>query len=120
MTMFDCDAFAEEWIGAFNARDLERILSHYSVGIELISPLYLRFSNGQSDTVRGIGELRTYFGSALQRYPELRFTLLEVGKGSRGPCIRYHTTLGDRIAMEAFEVNTDGKAERVLCHYVGN
>jgi hypothetical protein len=113
----DPDAFAQEWIEAFNEHDLERILSHYADDVRLVSPFYLQFTEGRSDELNGISELRHYFAIALQRYPELRFTLLDVAEGSRGPCIRYHTNLGDRIAMEAIELNTSGKAARILCHY---
>lgn len=116
----DGRAFAEEWIDAFNSHDLERILSHYSDEIQLISPVYLRFTDGGSDQASGIGALRDYFSTALHRYPELRFTLLEVGEGARGPCVRYHTNLGDRIAMECFELDAAGRAIRVLCHYVAS
>lgn len=112
------EAFAREWIDGFNAHDLDRILSHYSESVELVSPYYLEFSGGRSDGVTGIETLRHYFGTALERYPELRFTLLDIADGARGPCIRYHTNLGDRIAMEAFEFDRDGKAARILCHYV--
>ncbi len=119
MIRTDGRAFAEKWIAAFNAHDLERILSHYDGEVELISPLYLQFTQGSSDHVHGIEALRRYFGTALQRYPELRFTLLDVGEGTRGPCIRYHSNLGDRIAIECFELDTAGRATRVLCHYVG-
>ena len=33
------DAFAREWIDAWNAHDLERILSHYSDEIVFTSPV---------------------------------------------------------------------------------
>lgn len=111
------DDFAREWIEAFNAHDLERIFSHYARDVRLISPLYLQFSEGRSDELNGIAELRRYFAAALRLYPQLRFSLLEVAQGSRGPCIRYHTNVGDRIAMEAIELDSSGKAARVLCHY---
>lgn len=110
-------AFAEEWVDAFNAHDLERILAHYAEDVVLISPIYLQFTEGRSDEVSGIAALRDYFGAALARYPALRFTLLEVADGARGPCLRYHSNLGDRIAMECFELDGSGRAKRVLCHY---
>jgi hypothetical protein len=115
--MTDPLTFAQEWIEAFNGHDLERILSHYADDVRLISPFYLQFTEGRTDELNGISELRHYFGTALQRYSALRFSLLEVTEGSRGLCIRYHTNLGDRIAMEAIELDAFGKAARVLCHY---
>lgn len=97
------EAFAQDWIEEFNTHDVERILAHYAPEVELISPVYLRFSRGRSDTVRGHPALRDYFTRALQLYPDLRFTLLEVAAGALGVALRYHTNLGDRVAVECFE-----------------
>lgn len=116
--MDDANAFALEWIAAFNAGDLTRILSHYADGIELISPVYRDFTAGVSDQVSGKAALAGYFGAALARHPGLRFTLLEIANGTRGLCLRYHSNVGDRIAMECFERDASGKAFRVICHYV--
>lgn len=35
----DAQAFAEEWVAAENAHDLEHILSHYSDDFEIIAPM---------------------------------------------------------------------------------
>lgn len=113
------DAFATEWIASFNAHDLNRILGHYHADIELVSPLYLRFTGGLSDRVQGIDALEAYFHQALQRFPDLSFDLIEIADGARGPCLRYRSSLDGRIAMEAFELDEADKAVRVLCHYVG-
>lgn len=116
--MDDANDFALDWIAAFNAGDLARILSHYTDTVELISPIYLDFTGDLSDRVSGKIALADYFGSALARHPDLRFTVLDVAKGSRGLCLRYHSNVGDRIAMECFERDASGKAFRVTCHYV--
>jgi ketosteroid isomerase-like protein len=117
MSKSTADAFGRDWVTAFNTRDLDRILDHYAPDVELISPAYLRFTGGRSDTLKGIEELRCYFGWALERYPELRFTLIEVAEGSGSVCVRYHTNLGDRIAVECFEGAPAQPVSRVLCHY---
>lgn len=116
--MDDANAFALDWIAAFNAGDLARILSHYTDTVELISPIYRDFTGGVSDEVSGRAALAGYFAAALARHPELRFTLLDVGRGTRGLCLRYHSNIGDRVAMECFERDSSGKAFRVTCHYV--
>lgn len=118
MSPLDPQDFARDWIEAFNTRDLDRIMSHYAPEVELVSPLYLRFTGGLADTVRGSEALRSYFEKALERFPDLRFSLLEVAEGSGSLCIRYHTNLNDQIAMECFEREPHGAARRVACHYV--
>ena len=37
--MSRAQAFADEWIEAWNSHDLDRILSHYSDDAELLSPV---------------------------------------------------------------------------------
>lgn len=73
--------FATEWIEAFNAHDLERILSHYAPDVELVSPIYRQFTSGETDRVVGRERLRAYFGTAPKHYPDLHFTLLEIADG---------------------------------------
>jgi len=118
LTDAEARAFAAEWVSAFNAHDVELVLSHYAPDVRLISPFYLRYSDGRTDEVCGLDDLRSYFSSALNRFPNLRFEMLEVAVGSRGMCIRYHTNLDDRIAMECVELDRTGRAVRVTCHYV--
>ncbi|MBY8821187.1 nuclear transport factor 2 family protein [Sphingomonas colocasiae] len=117
MAPADAKAFAQDWIEAFNAHDLERILRHYAPDVELVSPIYRSFTDRRADTVYGIAALRDYFGAALRRYPQLRFTLLDVATGVYSLCIRYHTNLGDRIAIECLEHGIDGGIVRATCHY---
>ena len=117
ISMDEADDFARNWIAAFNTGDLALILSHYAEEVELISPIYLAFTEGRSDKVSGKAALAGYFEMALARYPELHFTLLEIARGTRSVCLRYHSNIGDRIAIECFERDAAGKAARVTCHY---
>ena len=56
--MHDHDAFAAEWLAAWNAHDLERILSHYAEGVTFLSPVAARMTgNGR---VEGKAALRAY------------------------------------------------------------
>jgi ketosteroid isomerase-like protein len=117
LDQMEAAALARDWIEAFNAKDLERILSHYAANVELVSPVYLRFTGGKTDRLQGRDALRSYFSGALELHPQLRFTLLEVAAGATSVVIRYHTSLGDQIAMECLEIDEQRRATRVLCHY---
>ena len=69
----DSRSFAEEWVEAWNARDLERILSHYAADIVFLSPVAARrLGDGR---VSGIAALGEYWSAALEAIPDLRFTL---------------------------------------------
>ena len=89
----------------------------YADAVELISPIYLDFTGGESDQVSGRTALARYFGTALARHPDLRLTLIEA-RSTRSLCLRYRSSVGDRIVMECFERDASGKALRVTCHYV--
>jgi ketosteroid isomerase-like protein len=39
MTEAEAEVFALEWVAAWNSRDLERILQHYTEDVEITSPL---------------------------------------------------------------------------------
>ena len=39
MTFEDATDFANDWIAAWNAHDLDRIVGHYAQKIEFVSPL---------------------------------------------------------------------------------
>jgi ketosteroid isomerase-like protein len=54
------EQFARDWIDAWNAHDLERILSHYAEDFEMASPVIARLMNEPSDTLRGKTAIRAY------------------------------------------------------------
>ena len=81
MTKAEARAVAQEWVEAFNAHDLERILSHYADSVELKSLLATKLLNDPAGTVRGKPALRAYFAKGLAAAPDLRFELLDVFAG---------------------------------------
>ena len=63
-------AFAErvavEWIGAWNAHDLARVLSHYSEDFEMSSPYVVEIAGDPSGTLRGKAAVGAYWKKALE------------------------------------------------------
>ena len=76
------DAFAAEWIAAWNSHDLDRILSHYADDVVFESPASTRITGDASGRVVGKAALRDYWRQALGRVPDLTFTLTAVYGGS--------------------------------------
>ena len=112
----DNQSFAEEWIAAWNARDLERILSHYAPDIVFLSPVAARrLGNGR---VTGISELGAYWGSALAAIPDLRFELEAVLSGHQCITILYRNQARQLVA-ETVEFNAVGKIVRSSACYGG-
>ena len=57
----DVKEFAVDWIAAWNAHDLDLILSHYAENVVLTSPVAARVLGDPAGVVTGIGALRNYF-----------------------------------------------------------
>jgi hypothetical protein len=113
---FDFAGQAKEWLAAWNAHDLERILVHYAEDVELISPFVARLSGGEESVVRGSEALRAYFARGLQAFPNLRFEFIRLYPGVRSCVLEYRSINGLRSA-EVMEYDEHGKIRRVLAHY---
>ena len=109
-------SFAREWIEAWNAHDLERILSHYAPDVVLRSPVAARLVPESSGEIRGIDALRAYFSRGLAANPNLRFDLIEPLWGISSIVLYYDNHRGSRTA-EFMEFNEAGKVIRVMANY---
>lgn len=116
MRPFNTLSFAQEWLEAWKARDLEAILSHYAENIEFTSPFALQLAPESGGTLRGKAELRAYFARALETYPEFPFELLHHTKGVRSVTLIYRS-INDLVAAEMMEADDEGKISRVWTHY---
>jgi hypothetical protein len=111
-------AFAEEWVAAWNAHDLERILAHYTEDVTLTSPVVVQLLGDPSGTVRGKPALRAYFQRGLEAYPQLRFVPERVAWGLASVVIVYVNQRGSRTA-EFMELAADARVKRVVANYDG-
>lgn len=100
------DAFAADWIAAWNARDLERILAHYADDIVFLSPVAARVTG--AGRVSGKAMLRAYWGTAFARSPDLHFTLERVYRGAEALTIAYRNQRGQAVT-ETFAFGPDGR-----------
>jgi ketosteroid isomerase-like protein len=116
MTHEQAVRFAEEWAAAWNAHDLNRILSHYSGDFEMTSPFIVQIMGEPTGTLRGKGPVGVYWKQALERIPDLHFKILEVFAGAGSVVIRYEVVLGLR-ACEVFFFDSRGKVSRAAAHY---
>ena len=112
--MIDAEAFALDWISAWNAHDLERILSHYAPSIVFLSPRAQEIiRNGR---VEGLPMLRDYWKTALDKSPDLRFEMIDKFIGYSSLTIVYRNHRGQKAA-ETFEFGQDGKVVRSFACY---
>jgi ketosteroid isomerase-like protein len=110
--------FANQWIAAWNAHDLDAIMAHYAADVVLVSPTAAKILNDPSGTVQGKAALRDYFKRGLEAYPNLRFELLDVMSGLSSVVICYTNQKGTKTA-EFMEFGANGKVMRVVANYSG-
>ena len=113
----NAEAFAAEWIDAWNAHDLGRILSHYADDVVFESPASTRITGDPSGRVVGKAALRDYWRQALERVPDLTFTLKAVYGGVGGVAIRYHSSRTGRETVEVLQFNVAGLATWAAAFY---
>ncbi|MFM9938101.1 MAG: nuclear transport factor 2 family protein [Hyphomicrobiaceae bacterium] len=105
---------AEDWIDAWNAHDLDRILSHYADDIVFLSPVAERLvGNGR---VEGVPALRSYWRRGLDAFPDLTFSLVDVLVGHTCLTILYRNQRGQLVA-ETLEIGGGGKFVRASACY---
>jgi len=109
-------ALAKHWIAAWNSHDLDRILSHYSEDVVLISPVAAKLLNDPAGAVKGKPALRAYFQKGLEFYPQLRFELLDVMWGLSSLLLYYRNQNGTKTG-EFMELDPSGKVRRVVANY---
>ncbi len=119
MTAQQAHQFADEWISAFNAHDLEAILAHYAEDLAFYSPFIPLLKFNELGCITSKQELKRYFQLGLVTYPDLHFTLHHVFVGVSTLVIQY-TSVNGRLAAEVFQLNEAGKAQQVFCHYTMN
>lgn len=110
------DRFAADWIAAWNAHDLERVLAHYAEDFEMSSPMIARIAGEASGTLHGKPAVARYWKRALELMPQPRFELISVLIGVRSVTLHYKGANG-RLAAEVFHFGADRKVSRAFAHY---
>jgi len=107
---------ARHWVAAWNAHDLDLIMTHYDEAIDLTSPVAARLLEKADGKVVGKTNLRAYFQRGLQAYPDLHFQLDDVLWGINSVVLCYTNQKGTRTG-EFMELSSNGKVVRVVANY---
>jgi hypothetical protein len=116
MTNDEARQFAEHWVNAWNKHDLEDILSHYTDNFEMTTPMIQRLLGIATGTLKGKKAIGDYWKVALQKIPDLSFSIIDVTCGVNSVSIYYNAVLGKR-AIETFFFNSEGKVFKALATY---
>jgi predicted ester cyclase len=107
---------ANHWVAAWNAHDLDLIMTHYEDAIELTSPAAAQLLGTADGKVVGKANLRAYFQRGLTAYPELQFRLEDLLCGVNSVVLYYTNQKGTHTA-EFMELSATGKVTRVVANY---
>ncbi len=119
LTKEQAHRFAQEWVAAWNAHDLDRIMAHYEEEVELISPVAAQLLHQADGKVTGKVNLRAYFQKGLSAYPSLHFELKDVLWGI-GSVVLYYTNHRGTHTGEFMEISPAGKVSRIVANYSGS
>jgi hypothetical protein len=108
--------FANEWVAAWNAHDIDRVMSHYDDNVEYFSAFVVKLTGNHSGMIQGKELVKEYLSKGLEAYPDLNFKLQRIFIGVASITIQYKS-VNNLLAAEVFELNDKGLAIRVQCHY---
>lgn len=118
LTKEQAHRFAQEWVAAWNAHDLDQIMDHYEEEVELISPVAAQLLGLPDGRVTGKANLRAYFQRGLDAYPSLHFELKDVLWGV-GSVVLYYANQRGTHTGEYMEISPEGKVLRIVANYSG-
>jgi predicted ester cyclase len=116
MTKDDAWKLANHRVAAWNAHDLDSIMTHCDDPVELTSPVAAKLLGTSDGKVAGKASLRAYFQRGLEAFPELHFHLEDVLWGIHSVVLYYTNQKGTRSG-EFMELSASGKLVRVVAHY---
>jgi predicted ester cyclase len=116
LTKDEAWSLAKGWVAAWNAHDLDSIMTHYDEAVELTSPVAAQLLPSSEGRVVGKTNLRAYFERGLDAYPELQFRLEDVLWGVHS-VVFYYTNQKGTHSAEFMEMSATGKVIRVVANY---
>ena len=103
MDQVEAATFASRWASAWNDRDVEAVVSHFTDDVVFTSPLADRVVPGSGVVISGKEALRRYWTEALRLNPGLNFEILGAYWGVDTLVIRFRTQDGaDRCEILMF------------------
>lgn len=108
--------FAAAWISAWNAHDLEKILSHYTDDFIIESPIALRRFPESGGILKGKAQIKKYWSIGLQN-KQLHFEIIEILVGINSLTIYYWSKNAHRKVAELLLFNEEKKVYRAIVNY---
>lgn len=112
-------ALGRTWVEAWNARDLDRVLTLYDEATVMTSDRIPAMGFDPSGTVHGKDALRAYWSKALALLPDLHFSLIDLFVSPDSVVVFYENERGKRIC-EYLRVNAQGLIVQGSANHLGD
>lgn len=89
--------FAEHWVSAWNAHDLDAVLNSFSDSVVFTSPVAMLILEDCDGILRGKAALRAYWEAGLRRIADLRLDLLALYVGVDTLVLNYRDQRGGLV-----------------------
>ena len=103
----DPKSYADQWVRAWNAHDIETVLDHFRDDVVFTSPVAARVVPESGGVVRGKAALRDYWTTAISQQANLHFELIGVYSGEPTLVINYRNHRG-QLVNEVLSFGADG------------
>ena len=117
MTEDFATAFAKSWVDAWNAHDLETILTHYSEDVTVESPMAIKLYPQSQGIVNGKNEVKKYWAIGLESSPDLKFDVLDVLIGVNSLALYLFNTSSNKKSVEVMSFNSEQEVNKVIVCY---
>ena len=117
MTKEFANAFARDWVGAWNAHDIEKILLHYSEDFTIETPMAAKLYPQSHGIVVGKSEVRKYWTIGLEKSPNLKFEILDVLVGVKSLGLYLFNTSSNKKSVELMSFNSEMKVDKAIVIY---
>jgi len=111
MDVAEARNFAQQWVDAWNAHDLDGVLAHFAEDAEFASPVAAQLLPETNGVLRGKDAIRAYWTVGLERIPDLRFEVIDIYTGVGIVVIHYRNHVGG-LVNEVLHLNADGMVQR--------
>lgn len=90
--------FVTQWVEAWNAHDIEKVLGHFHDNAVFTSPFARRLLPESGGKLVGKGAIRDYWATGIRLIPDLHFTVEDVFVGIDHLVILYRNQKGVRVS----------------------
>ncbi len=117
MTKEFATAFARDWVDAWNAHDLEKVLLHYTEDFTIETPMAVKLYPQSGGIVVGKSEVRKYWTIGLEKSPNLKFEILDVLVGVNSLGLFLFNTSSNKKSVELMSFNSEMKVNKAIVIY---